>query len=233
MGGLFFISFLIQWFSIRWLSCLKWLSRTGYILMSGILLIACSGPVLGGSTQNAQGTATGNQTALSSLHWCGKPLMVFRDEGASAATTPGTAQATATPGATPRTIDDWQQVKANLGFTIFLPSTLPAGTCLMNAAATIHDPVFGGNFTIGYLLPDHSSISLSEAPLRSQNTAFQCNLSSTSKGTKSGASARNAVQLCSGARETTHIVFSAKGATPALEQFFRDLQPNIAWMPAA
>jgi hypothetical protein len=211
---------------------------TGCMLMSGALLMACSGPSLGGSsTQTSQGTATGSQTTLARLHWCGKPLMVFRDEGASAnpqgATPSAATTATATPASgTPKTIDDWEQVKSNLGFTVFLPPSLSAGTCLMNASATVHDPIFGGNFTIGYLLPDRSSISLSEAPLRSQNTAFQCSPSSTTDKTKAGASAQNAVQLCSGARETTHIVFSARGATPALERFFRGLQPGIVWTPA-
>ncbi len=220
---------------------LKWggIHLSGSLLVSGVLLVACSGPVLGGNaTPTAQGTATANQASLSSLHWCGKPLVVFRDEGTSATTavqgaTPTTMAVTATPvSSTPKTIDDWQQVKANLGFTVFLPVTLPVGTCLVNASATIHDPIFGGNFTIGYLLPDHSALSLSEAPLRSQNTAFQCNPSSTTGTTKTAGSAKNVVQLCSGARTTTHIVFSALGSTPTLEQFFRRLQPDPAWMPA-
>lgn len=240
MGGLDFITLFIQWLYAQWkktsrLFCFKWLSRTGYMFMSGVLLIACSAPSLGGSaTQTPQGTANVNQTPLSRLHWCGKPLMVFRDEGASATTTtPSTTSPAATPaGSTPKTLDSWEQVKANLGFTVFLPSTLPAGTCLMNVSATVHDPIFGGNFTIGYLLPDHSSISLSEAPLRSQSTAFQCSLSAATDGTKARVPAQNAVQLCSGAQQTTHIVFSARGAMPALEQFFRGLQPDVAWTPA-
>lgn len=199
-------------------------------------LVACSGSAPGGNAAStSQGTTTGNQVPLSSLHWCGKPLVVFRDEG-SAATTPTqgvTATVTATPASTtPKTINDWQQVRSNLGFTVFLPSTLPAGTCLMNASATIHDPIFGGNFTIGYLLPNHSALSLSEAPLRSQNTAFQCSPSATTSATKTAGSAKNVVQLCSGARTTTHIVFSALGATPTLKQFFQHLQADPSWMPA-
>lgn len=227
---------------------LKWggMRFAGYIFVSGIVsvlvlgsglaLIACSGPAPGNNvTSTSQGTPTGKQVPLSSLHWCGKPLMVFRDEGA-ATTTPtqgATTTVTATPvSSTPKTIDDWQQVRSNLGFTVFLPSTLPADTCLMNASATIHDPIFGGNFTIGYLLPDHSALSLSEAPLRSQNTAFQCSPSATTSATKTAGSAKTVVQLCSGARTTTHIVFSAQGTTPTLEQFFQRLQPDPAWMPA-
>jgi hypothetical protein len=155
--------------------------------------------------------------------------MVFRYEGAT------TASGGVLP---PKAVDDWGQVKADLGFTVFLPAALPAGACLMNASATIHDPIFGGNFTIGYLLPDHSSISFSEAPLRAQNTVFQCSPSPAGGSTKqvattkTGATLQNSMQLCSGARDTTHIVFSAQGATSVLAQIFQHLQPNIAWIPA-
>jgi hypothetical protein len=199
------------------------------MLVSGIVLIACSGPG-GNTTPTPQRTAAANQIALARFHWCGKPLMVFRDEGAVAASTPVSG--------TPKLVNDWEQVKADLGFTVFLPSTLPAGACLMCASATTHDPIFGGNFTIGYLLPDHSSISFSEAPLRSQNTAFQCSPASAGSGakpvtpTKNGATTQSNIQLCSGARNTTHIVFSARGTTTVLEQFFQHLQPNVAWIPA-
>jgi hypothetical protein len=210
---------------VKW----RWVHLVGYMLVSGVMLMACSGPVFGGgATPTPQGTAAVKQVALSQFHWCGKPLKVFRDEGATTPTT----------GGAPKTVDDWEQVKADLGFTVFLPAALPAGACLMNASATIHDPIFGGNFTIGYLLADHSSISLSEAPLRAQNTAFQCSPSPVGSGTKpvattkSGGTTQSTIQLCSGARNTTHIVFSAQGATPVLEQFFQHLQPNIAWMPA-
>jgi hypothetical protein len=174
-----------------------------------------------------------------------------------ATTTPGitvTATATATtiagstptptvvPG-TPRTITDWSEVEASLGFTVYLPSKLPKGTCLVNAQATIHDPIIGGSFTIAYLLPDHSALSLSEAPVVSQNTIFQCNLSNgaTSQANatpKAGTPTSNpsATQgapllLCSGARDTTNIVMSARGSTAYLQQLFNNLQPNLTWIP--
>jgi hypothetical protein len=199
--------------------------------------------------------------AISQLHWCGKPSMLFRDEGAvlTPATTatvspiPGvTATAIATPTATatvlpgtPTTISDWSEVEANLGFTVFLPSKLPRNTCLVNAQATIHDPIIGGSFTIGYLLPDHSALSLSEAPLISQNIAFQCNpsggtLSQTNAtpkdGTPSpspGTTQRVPLLLCSGAKDTTNIVMSARGSTDHLQQIFNNLQPHVPWIPAS
>jgi hypothetical protein len=190
--------------------------------------------------------------------------MVFRDEGAATtptatatgATTPGatatagsgsTPTTTATPSPTasgPRTISNWSQVEPYLGFTLYLPATLPGGSCLVSAQATIHDPIFGGNFFIGYLLPDHSSISLSEAPLNSQNTQFQCNPTSSASPqagatpkvgtpTPSASPTQAANQLCSGARDMTNIVLLARGTMDSLQKFFNALQPNVAWIPGS
>ncbi len=262
-----------------------WLCLATILLLSNVFLASCTG--LFGGNSGPTATATPSQLALAQLHWCGKPSMVFRDEGAMPTST-ATATATSTPGATataaitvttspgatatktagstptatvtagstptatvtvapgtPVTITDWSEVEANLGFTVYLPPKLPRGTCLVNAQATIHDPIIGGSFTIGYLLPDHSALSLSEAPLISQNTAFQCN---ASKGTtpqanatpKAGTPAPTAsatqgtpLLICSGAKNTTNIVMSARGSTDYLQQIFTNLQQNISWIPAS
>jgi hypothetical protein len=216
-------------------------------LLSILLLVGCSGFDLNGNPPpKVQATPTVVQTALSQLQWCGKPLVVFRDLGAASSNatpvteTPG-AQATATGttvAGTPKTISDWNQVKPALGFTVFLPEKLPQGTCLMSVSGTVHDPIFGGSFTIGYLLPDQSAVSLSEAPVRAQNTAFQCSPSSTSTGVKGGAATATAaakgapVLLCTGVRDKTNIVFSASGSKERLEQFFQALKPDVEWLPA-
>jgi hypothetical protein len=244
-----------------------WLQLAVILIVSNVFLASCTSWFGGNSSPTA--TATPSEVEIAQLHWCGKPSMLFRDEGtaltptttATASPSPGatatatstatstvgstpTATATVAPG-TPRTISDWSEVEANLGFGIFLPSTLPRNTCLVNAQATIHDPIIGGSFTIGYLLPDHSALSLSEAPLVSQNTAFQCNPSSgsthqtnttpkagtptTSPGATQGAS----LLLCSGAKDTTNIVMSAQGSTDQLQQIFNNLKPHIPWIPAS
>ena len=234
----------------------------GLILVS-MLLSACSGLFGGGSSA----TPTPSTRPLSHIGWCAKPLMVFRDEGAvtpvptatatgtaapsgtatatgTATQTPATGSPTAGPG-TPTTITDWSEVKANLGFTLYLPTSLPNGSCLVSAQATIHDPIFGGSFTIGYLLPDHSSLSISEAPLKSQNTSFQCNPTSIAttptaatggKGTPVVATTTPTAtpsQLCSGAKNTTNIVLSGPGSENSLQQIFNNLQPNVNWIPAS
>jgi len=227
--------------------------RAGLILGTGLVLVsalvsACSGLFAGGPAT----TPTPAVQALSHIAWCAKPVMVFRNEGALtpqptvSATGTATATATATAGTggpgTPTTMSDWSAVKASLGFTLYLPTTLPGGSCLVSAQATIHDPIFGGSFTIGYLLPDHTSLSISEAPLTSQNTSFQCSPTSIvitptattgSKGTPgANATATPPGQLCSGAKETTNIVLSGPGSERSLQQIFNNLQPNVNWIPA-
>lgn len=245
----------------RW----TWLCAALGLMLSSILLASCSG-LFGNTSSGPTATPVPSQLALTKLQWCGKPSMVFRDEGASVSPT-ASATVTTSPGATatatggsgstptvtattsptssgPRTVSNWSQVEPNLGFTTYLPVTLPGGTCLVSAQATIHDPIFGGNFFIGYLLPDHSSISLSEAPLNSQNTQFQCNPSGsaspqakTTPKTGSPVPATSPTQapsqLCSGARDMTNIVLLARGSMDSLQKFFNALQPNVAWIPGS
>lgn len=251
-----------------------WLYLAMSTLLFSFFLSACSDSNPGGNAHAGPSTPSSSataQAALAQLHWCGKPVMLFRDEGAppgagaSSPTPTGTAtkpstptsSATVTPPAagTPRTITDWAQVEPNLGFTVYLPATLPQHTCLVSVLGTIHDPIFGGSFTIGYLLPDHSSISLAEAPLRGQSTQFQCNVSSNTTASSTGHTgaefqtlsasstpAKSLVsptptqipnQICSGAKSTTNIIFSGRGTTESLQQFFNMLQPNVHWMPAS
>jgi hypothetical protein len=180
---------------------------------------------LGGSPTATTATPTGSPTAATT---------------ATATVTP-----TAAPG-TPTTITDWAVVKADLGFTVFLPANLPRAACLVSAQATVHDPTFGGSFLIGYLLSDHTSITISEAPLTSQSTTFQCNVSGSSNPQKNNPSATATPQatvsptptpvpleLCSGARNTTNIVLSARRSVEYLQQVFNNLQPGVTWIPVS
>ena len=241
-------------------------------LLAGVLLASCSNP-FGGNSQPSPTATLSPDLPLAKLHWCSKPAMSFRDEGAvptatatatttatatgsptATATTAGstptataTATATATVGpGTPTTLTDWSVVKTRLGFGVYLPANLPRGTCLVSAQATVHDPTFGGSFLIGYLLPDHTSITISEAPLTSQNATFQCNVSnssSTQKNNPPSAGTPQAtvsptatpvpLQLCSGAHETTNIVLSARRSVEYLQKTFNSLQSNVNWIPAS
>lgn len=241
---------------MRWQS--KWFYLTISLLLSSFFLASCSGLSLGGPT-TPTATPTPSNTPLAKLHWCNKPFILFRDEHApvsgtptataTAATTPGataTATATVTPSGspTPSTLTDWSQIAPLLGFTVYLPTTLPNNSCLVSASGTVNDPIFGGSFIIGYLLPDKSPISFSEAPSRSNNIDFQC--TSTKSGNTNTTPTPGAgtpvahasptqvpILLCTGVRSTTNIVFSSRGNETVLKKTFDTLQPNVAWVPAS
>jgi hypothetical protein len=228
----------------------------GTVLLSSLLFAACSGFGGGGPTTPTS-TSTSLSLALAKLHWCNKPTILFRDEHAPVTVTPTTGTPTAsvtatttetastpTPTATvsgPTTVTDWSQIEPNLGFTVYLPETLPTNSCLVSASGTFHDPIFGGSFSIGYLLPDHSSVTLAEAPARSNSLSFQCSTSGSpapqaphaSAATPTASATTTPLLLCTGVRSGTNIVFSAQGNQATLQQFFNNLQPNISWVPAS
>jgi len=240
--------------SYYWSLLVRW-RLGGYIavsvLLASVLLMSCSNPFGGGANQTA--TTTSSSLALAKLKWCARPFVVFRDEHPAAAaqtTTPAvtaTVTASATRSATPvpATLTDWSQVKPLLGFTVYLPTSLPNGTCLVSASGTVHDPIFGGSFTIGYLLPNHTALSLSEAPQGSNSLSFQCTQSSGSgsapQATRAAAATPGAsptataqpYEVCSGVKGTTNVVFSAEGSMSFLTQFYNQLQPNVDWLPAS
>src|SRR5438874_10086486 len=203
-----------------------WLCLSTCLLLSSFILVSCSGVNVGSSAAGPTAKPTIPQVSLSKLHWCNKPFIIFRDEHAPVTLTPGggtsTVTAKATTGSTPAaipsptTLTEWSQIKPNLGFTVFLPAALPAATCLVSASGTLNDPIFGGNFIIGYLLPDTSPLSLSEAPVRTNSREFQC---TSSKGEASQVSHSSTpaptasptkvpVLLCTGVKDDTSIVFS-------------------------
>jgi hypothetical protein len=223
----------------------------GTVLLSSLLFAACSGFGGGGPTSPTS-TSTPSSLALAKLHWCNKPTILFRDEHAPTTVTPKasvTATTTATsstptPTATasgPTTVTEWSQIEPNLGFTVYLPRTLPTNSCLVSASGTFHDPIFGGSFSIGYLLPDHSSVTLAEAPERNNSLSFQCSTSGSpapqvphaSTVTPTASATTTPLLLCTGVRSGTNIVFSARGNQATLQQFFNNLQPNISWVPAS
>lgn len=234
----------------------KWFYLTISLLLSSFFLASCSGLSFGVPT-TPTATPTPSNMPLAKLHWCNKPFILFRDEHApvsgtptatatAAATAGATATASATPSGspTPSTLTDWSQIAPLLGFTVYLPTTLPNNSCLVSASGTVNDPIFGGSFIIGYLLPDKSPLSFSEAPSRSNNIDFQC--TSTKSGSTNttptpgaGTPAAHAsptqipILLCTGVKNTTNIVFSSRGNETVLKKTFDTLQPNVTWVPAS
>lgn len=249
---------------VRWRNI--WLCLSTCLLLSSFILVSCSGSNVGSSVAGPTAKTPIPHVALSKLRWCNKPFIIFRDEHApitstpagatstvttkaTAGSTPGTTSASSTPTAipSPTTLTEWSQIKPNLGFTVFLPSTLPDKTCLVSASGTLNDPIFGGNFIIGYLLPDNSPLSLSEAPLRTNSREFQCTSSkggasqisqipprtNSSAPTPTAGPTKVPVLLCTGVKDNTSIVFSLPGSEQSLKQFFDALQPNVTWVPGS
>ncbi len=203
-------------------------------LASSMLFASCSflgfaGTPVATSTPIRKPTSAPATLHLAQVPWCGKPVMVFRNLAASG--TPGISSGPAT------TLTDWVQVKPLLGFTVYLPTTLPNGSCLVSASGTVRDPILGGSFVIGYVLPDHSSLTFSQAPQHAQSVTFQCNSTATAAPktiTSTPSSTPQAtVQICSGAHGSTNIVFSISGNTDTSQQFFNTLQPDVNWVPAS
>jgi hypothetical protein len=230
-----------------------WVKLSLTFLLLSSVLVACSG--LGGNTGSTGNTTSKGSVAptatlapvtLSALHWCDKTSMVFRDS--AAATVQGTALPTPVAAlgpanGTPTTITDWSVVKADLGFTVFLPLTLAPGSCLQSVSGILRNAIIGSNFIITYLLPNHDSITFSQT-FSTKSTTFQCNpMTTTTSATGTAQSstptvtptltATDPVQLCSGVKNTTSIVFSAPGSTDSLQEIFQQLQPNVNWIPTA
>jgi hypothetical protein len=247
---------MFQWWTTwrQWIPCrdasiypkkLSSLSLVSMLILLCIALAACSGSTSNStnSTNTPAATATPTLVSLTQLSWCGKPQMMFRDQASSSVKSSSTQTGLGPADNTPKTLTDWNVVKANLGFTLYLPQTLPAGTCLLSVSSSLRDPIFGSNFTIDYVLPNRDALSFSQAPLRSQpRMAFQCNVSqpSASSTAVTGTSVAQVtpvatqvpVQLCSGIENQTSIVFADRGTTSTLQKFFQDLKPDVAWQPA-
>jgi hypothetical protein len=181
--------------------------------------------VLGGCTLfGGSSTTTGTQSErnLAQLAWCDKPLVEFQDDGTTAQTT----------------LTHWDDVKGQLGFTPYLPDFLPTGTCLVVAGGSIHDPIYGGHFSITYDLPATGPLSFSEAPKRPNlDTSFQCTQSAPAStptpqtGTPSAQS--GITRICLGVVSGTSISIASRQSQDDLKTLFNSLQANVSWVPAS
>lgn len=182
------------------------LKRWRLVPLAGMCVLALGGCSLGGGST---AKTSSNDLALNAVPWCGgQSLFSFQDDST-------TAQITVT---------DWSKVKGQLGFTPYLPTTLPKGTCLALAGGTIHDPIYGGHLSVTYILPSQVPVSFSEAPVHTgQQSALQCVASSQDATTA----------ICIGVQGTTTVTIASKQPTSQLQSFFKTLKPATDWTPAA
>lgn len=171
------------------------------LVVVALMLAGCS--LSGGSNS---GAATGPQ-ALSQLSWCDGPRIIFQDDSSS----------------NQQPITDWSQVQGQLGFTYYLPETLPNGSCLDLAGGAIHDQIFGGKLDLTYTLPKIGSLTFAEAPKHGDIvTSLQCAVSP----------ADSAANICIGAINDTTITLAGRDSDGNLTTIFNSLKPNVIWLPA-
>lgn len=179
------------------------LPRAGALALA-LPLLLLAGCQLGSSSNTAP---SANMVALSDIQWCNQPLITFVD----GATT------------TQTTTSDWNTVKGQLGFTPLLPPTFPRGTCLELAGGSIHSPIYGGQFSITYILPTVGPVSFSEAPKHgSVAGGVQCIVSAQD----------SKANICLGAISSMTVTVASHQSQPALRQLFSALAPSTNWLPA-
>lgn len=189
-------------------------------------LAGCALPGVSGGGASASATATPTTVALNTLPWCDKPLLTFQDDSTTNL----------------KTVTSWDVAKAQLGFTPYLPPTLPRGSCVALAGGALHDPVFGGHFEITYILPKSVALSFSEAPKRPNlPTAFQCvsgstpttSTTSTSTATPKPTATPDTTTNCLGVVSSTAISIASSEPQQDLQTLFKSLQPGLDWVPVA
>ena len=200
----------------------------GMLVVLAVVLVGCNW--FGGGEKQGE-----NVVVINRVEWCNRErTMVFTDDRAQGSTSGSAAGAsTITPiadGGTPVGIADWQSFKNELGFVVYLPQRLPAGSCLLSASGFVHNVMAGNTFTLTYLLPDRSSLTLVQSEQQGQSVALQCSTLPEMSQSAGGAQ-KIGVRLCSGTKKTTSITFSADWDGPKLLEFFQQLEADPNWLP--
>lgn len=172
---------------------------------SGLTLALAGLLLLAGCTLFNGGSATA--ASPSQVPWCdAHSSPAFQDNSSASHTV----------------LTNWSDVKDQLGFTVYLPSSLPKGSCLALAGGSIHDPIFGGRFQITYTLPNVGPMAFSEAPKRP-------NMSDKVQCLSSAADAKTTI--CEGVVNGTDVTIAARETSQQLQSVFSSLQANVDWVP--
>ena len=87
----------------------------------------------------------------------------------------------------------------------------------------MHDPIFGGHFVVTWNLPGNVPVSFSEAPKRADlGSSLQCAASTQQSNTS----------ICLGTMGGTGITIASTESSARSRASFRQLQPNVDWVPA-
>ena len=170
-----------------------------------------------------------NSLLLTQVPWCDEASITFQDDGKLSHPI----------------VSDWNAVKTQLGFTPYLPTTLPKGSCLALVGGSIHDPIFGGHFRITYNLPGNVPLSFSEAPKQTAagnlGNGVQCSqvapinvptvAPSGTASTTPSPTASPPLSVCVGNIANTNVSVASPQPGADLKTLFSGLQPNVDWVP--
>lgn len=174
------------------------------VLAAALLTLSLAGCSLGGG-----GSSSASAQSLNALPWCDQPFINFQDD----------SQPSQQP------VTQWDDVKGQLGFTPYLPTELPKGSCLDLVSGSVHDPIFGAHLSVTWVLPQTGPISLSEAPKRNtDSSAPQC--AQSQQGTATTA-------ICIGTIGDASITIASHLSETELRAYFSKLQSNVDWHPTA
>jgi hypothetical protein len=183
---------------------IRWPLRAAAVSFMLLLVLILGGCSLGSSSTVK---ATSSDLTPAQVPWCDIASITFIDSG----------------NATQPTLSDWAVVSPQLGFTPYLPSSFPTGTCLVLAGGSVHDPVFGGRMVITWNVPGTGPLSFSEAPKRSTlASSLQCAQSSQEAGTT----------ICLGTLGNTGITIASSQSASKLQALFNTLKPDVNWVPS-
>ena len=112
-------------------------------------------------------------------------------------------------------------LKINLGSPPICRRICPKGTFLALAGGSIHNPIYGGQFSITYVLPKIGPVSFSEAPPNQGCKKTQCIQSAQDSKT----------MICVGAISDTSITIASRQPEADIQAMFGTLKPNVAWVP--
>jgi hypothetical protein len=202
------------------------------ILLASILLVECA-------KNTPETDLLAQPVLLSKLPWCSNKSdeMFVDDANLITVQATQTSSSVSTSEAVKGTPMSWSAFKANLGFPLFLPKTLPQGSCLLKPFGWVHNSTSHNSFIITYVLPDRNSLTIAQTLQSGASTPFQCFVSpdpSDVQGATPAAKTKlTPIQLCSGVRNTTNITFSARWVPKQMQQFFNDLQTGIDWIPTS
>jgi len=177
------------------------------LLRSCALVLALGGLLLLAGCTLFNGGPGSNEKAPAQVPWCDSHSAPrFQDNSTAAQTV----------------LTKWSDVKDQLGFTVYLPASLPNGSCLALAGGSIHDPIYGGHFELTYNLPTSGPLAFSEAPKRAgMADKVQCVPSSQDAKTT----------ICQGAINGTSITLAARQTMSQLQTVFASLKANVDWVP--